>query len=279
MAMGDYGVLLKEMMARGGAVAEDPFDMSGKVALVTGAGTGIGAAIAKLFAAKGARLVLAGRKIGPLETVADEVRKRGGDVITVPTDVRDADACEALVEAARARYGRLNFLINNAGGSRTKDYASWTLKDYDDMLALNLRSVWVLTRAAATLMEAGDAVVNISSGASLHPVPHSAPYGVAKAGVNNLTSVMSVDLAAKGIRVNCIAPGTIMSEGFLRAMERMELDPSIAGGQNPTGRPGMPDEIAWPVLFFCSSASGFITGQTIYAGGGPVGVYERPEPR
>jgi len=272
-------MLLKEMIARGGAVAEDPFDMSGRVVLVTGAGTGIGAAIAKLFAARGAHLILASRKIGPLESVADEVRKHGGDVMIFPTDVRDADACEALVEATRARYGRLNFLINNAGGSRTKDYASWTLKDYDDMLALNLRSVWVLTRAAATLMEAGDAVVNISSGASLHPIPHSAPYGIAKAGVNNLTSVMSVDLATRGIRVNCVAPGTIMSEGFLRAMERMELDPGVAGGQNPTGRPGMPDEIAWPVLFLCSSASGFITGQTIYAGGGPVGVFERPEPR
>jgi len=162
-------------------------------------------------------------------------------------------------------------LVNNAGGSRAKTYDTWTLKDFDDMVSLNLRSVWVLSRAAAARMTAGGSIVNISSAASLRPVPHSAPYGAAKAAMNNLTATMAVDLAPRGIRVNCIAVGTVKSEGFMRAMDRMGLDPDEAGGHNALGRPGTPEEIAWPSLFLVSAASSFMTGETIHVGGGPIG--------
>jgi NAD(P)-dependent dehydrogenase (short-subunit alcohol dehydrogenase family) len=254
-----------------------PFDFSGKVVLITGGGTGIGRATALLFARHGADVVVAGRKIDPLEETARQVRELGRAATVVPTNVKDEAACEALVAATVATYGRLDFLVNNAGGSRAKTWRTWTMKDFDDMLSLNLRSVWVLSRAAAAAMHetGGGAIVNISSGAAMFPVPHSAPYGAAKAGVQNLTAVMAVDLGSWNIRVNCIAPGTIKSEGFVNAMERMNLVPDEAGGNNPVGRAGLCEEIAWPILFCCSPAAGFINGETIYAGGGPANWHGR----
>jgi len=262
------------------AFPTDPFDFSGKAALITGAGTGIGRSCARLFAQHGADVVLAGRKEAPLDETAEMCRAFGVSAVVVPTDVKSPEACEALAAAAKDAFGRIDFLVNNAGGSRAKTYETWALSDFDDMLSLNLRSVWVLSRAAAAVMRdggQGGAIVNISSGASLYPVPHSAPYGAAKAAVNNLTEVMAVDLARWAIRVNCVAPGTIKSEGFVRAMNRMGLEPDVAGGANPVGRAGLPEEIAWPVLFLCSPAAGFVNGQTIYAGGGPAGVRTRPD--
>ena len=248
----------------------DPFDFSGRVALITGGGTGIGRATARLFAERGADVALAGRKREPLEETAALVTSLGRRATVLPTDVKDAEACEALAAAAMQAHGRIDYLVNNAGGSRAKSYTTWTLADFDDMLALNLRSVWVLSRAVASLIResGGGAIVNISSGASLFPVPHSAPYGAAKAAVNNLTMTLSVDLAKFGIRVNCIAPGVVRTEGFDRAMSRMNLDPATMG-RNAQGRVGEPEEIAWPALFLATPASSFMTGQTIAVAGGP----------
>lgn len=257
----------------------NPFDFTGKVAVITGGGTGIGRATARLFAEFGGDIVLAGRRVEALEETAGMIHALGRKATVAPTDVKDADACEALIAMAAEEHGRIDFLVNNAGGSRARTYATWTLRDFDDMLALNLRSVWVLSRAAAAHMHkvGGGSIVNISSGASLAPVIHSSPYGVAKAGVNNLTAVMALDLGSWNVRVNCIAPGTTKSEGFLRAMEKLGNEPDVAGGNNPAGRAGLPDEIAWPVIFCCSPAAGYLNGQTIYVGGGPVGAGRSPD--
>ncbi|WP_242129507.1 SDR family NAD(P)-dependent oxidoreductase [Sphingobium sp. Sx8-8] len=244
-------------------------DLTGKVAIITGSGTGIGRASAVLLAQQGADIVLAGRKEGPLDESAGQVRALGRRASVIPTDVKDSDACEALVARTMEEFGRIDILLNNAGGSRAKSLDAWTLADFHDMIALNLTSVWVLSLAAARHMRGtGGSIINISSMASLRAVPHSAPYGVAKAGVNNMTSVMAVDLAPFGIRVNCIAVGTIKSEGYIRAMERMGLDPDVSGAGNPMGRPGLPEEIAWPVLFLASDASSYVTGQTLAVNGG-----------
>jgi NAD(P)-dependent dehydrogenase (short-subunit alcohol dehydrogenase family) len=247
------------------------FDLSGKVAVVTGAGSGIGRASARLYAQHGANVVLAGRQQGVLEETAQILRSMGREAIVIPTDVKNPDACERLVAGTIDVFGRLDIMLNNAGGSRAKDLDSWSLTDFNDMIALNLTSVWILTLAAARTMRVhGGAIVNVSSLASFRPIPHSAPYGAAKAAVNNLTAVLSVDLAKYGIRVNAVAPGTTKSEGFLRAMDRLSLDPD-ASGSSVTGRSAEPEELAWPILFLSSPAASFITGQTLVVAGAPLG--------
>jgi NAD(P)-dependent dehydrogenase (short-subunit alcohol dehydrogenase family) len=253
------------------ALLQNPFDLAGKTAVVTGGGTGIGRASALLYARYGANLVLAGRTLESLDRTADEVRAQGVRATVIVTDVRDAAACERLIARTIHTYGRLDILLNNAGGSRSKSLDHWSLKDFNDMITLNLTSVWTLSLAAARVMrERGGAIVNVSSMASLRPIPHSAPYGAAKAGVNNLTAVLSADLAKFAIRVNAVAPGMTKSEGLMRAMDKLLLDPDT-GGSSLTGRCAEPEEIAWPILFLSSPAASFITGQTLAVAGAPLG--------
>jgi NAD(P)-dependent dehydrogenase (short-subunit alcohol dehydrogenase family) len=248
-----------------------PFDLSGKTAIVTGGGSGIGRACALLYARSGADLVLAGRSATSLNQTAESVRALGVQATAIITDVRDAAACEHLVEQTIRLYGRLDILLNNAGGSRSKSLDDWCLSDFNDMIALNLTSVWILSLAAARQMRKdGGAIVNVSSMASLRPIPHSLPYGIAKAGVNNLTAVLAVDLAKFGIRVNAVAPGTAKSDGFRRAMKQLQLDPDT-NGSSIVGRSAEPEEIAWPILFLSSPAASFITGQTLAVCGAPLG--------
>jgi NAD(P)-dependent dehydrogenase (short-subunit alcohol dehydrogenase family) len=257
----------------------DPFDFTGRVALITGGGTGIGAAIARLFAERGCDVVLAGRRPEPLEETAAIARALGRKASAIPADVADPAACQTLVDQAVQAHGRLDFLVNNAGASRSGSFETWTIEDFDAMYALNLRAVWAISRAAAPHIRdsGGGAIVNISSGASLSPSPFVAPYGAAKLGMNYLTQVLAVDLASWGIRVNCIASGAVKSDAFVNAMTRQGIDPDVAGGSNPMGRAGVPDEIAWPTLFLCSPGASYMNGQVISVSGGPVG-YRGPSP-
>ncbi len=248
------------------------FDLSGQVAVVTGGGTGIGRATAHVLADYGARVVLASRKVDNLEKVAAELAERGHQALVVPTDVRNVEDCTRLVDTTVAELGRLDILVNNAGGSHSYPLESWSVERFQNMIDLNLRSVFVLSVAAAAQMEkvGGGAIVNISSGASEMGLPYVAPYGAAKAGVNNLTKTFAGAWTPKGIRVNCIAVGAVASEGFVKEMQRIGRDPDDVGGaSNAVGRAGRPEEIAYPILFLVSRASSFLSGETIYVGGGP----------
>jgi len=250
----------------------DIFALDDRVAVITGGGTGIGRAAAHVLAARGARVVIASRKVQNLEQVADELREDGYECLVVPTDVRDADQCEALIARAAEHFGRLDILVNNAGGSWSLPLEQWTLDRWQNMIDLNLRSVFVLSVAASKhMIERGaGAIVNISSGASEIGLPFVAPYGAAKAGVNNLTKTFAGAWTPHGVRVNCIAVGAVASEGFLRAMDRAGLDPDKVGGaSNAVGRAGRPEEIAYGILFLVSDAASFLSGETIYMGGGP----------
>jgi NAD(P)-dependent dehydrogenase (short-subunit alcohol dehydrogenase family) len=249
----------------------DVFDQTGRVVVITGGGTGIGRATALLFAELGADVVLASRKVANLEAVATEVEALGRKAMVAPTDVRVVEECEALIDGAIAEMGRVDVLVNNAGGSHNHRFEDWTPDYYQNMLDLNLRSVFVLSHRVAPHMQArgSGAIVNVSSGAAAQGLPEVAPYGAAKAGVENLTKSFAAALTPSGIRVNCVRVGAIKSEGFVRAMEKVGRDPDAVGGAaSATGRAGDPEEIAWPIVFFASDASTYISGETIFAGGG-----------
>lgn len=250
---------------------DNVFDLAGQVAVVTGGGIGIGRATALVLAAHGATVVLASRKTENLDAVADEVVSAGGRAVVHTVDVSDRTACNALVESTLRDLGRLDILVNNAGGSRSRDDAMWTDDDWDRMMNLNLRSVWLLSRVAAAAMAEGNggAIVNIASGAAITPRPLHAPYGTAKAGVIHLTSILAAEFGPRGVRVNCIAPGLIRTEGFVRAMTLLGRDPDDQSSRVPVGRPGDPFEIAYPILFLASRAASYVHGETLYIGGGP----------
>jgi NAD(P)-dependent dehydrogenase (short-subunit alcohol dehydrogenase family) len=252
------------------------FSVDGRVALITGGGTGIGRGAALVLAEHGADVVLAGRRPDPLESTAKEVMAMGRRALAVPTDITTADACGHLVDAVTNEFGRLDILVNCAGGAETKSIMKWPDDDFENVLALNFKAVWHLSKAAAKPMisQGKGAIVNISSGASLLAMPQAAAYGAAKAAVNNLTGSMAAAWAKKGVRVNAIAVGAVRAATLIDDAARYGLDPEAIAMTNGVGRLGEPDEIGYGVLFFASDASSFCSGQTLYMHGapGPAGV-------
>jgi NAD(P)-dependent dehydrogenase (short-subunit alcohol dehydrogenase family) len=249
----------------------DRFSLDGRVAIITGGGTGIGRGSALVLAQHGADVVLAARRPEPLASTAAEIEVLGRRVVTASTDVTSPEECQQLVDTTLEQLGRVDILVNNAGGAQTKSLSKWTEEEWLQVMALNLGSVWFLSRAAAKpMLEQGKgAIVNISSGASLLAMPQAAPYGAAKAGVNNLTGSMASAWTGRGVRVNAIAVGAVRAASLLDDLERYGLDPEAVGMTNASGRLGEPEEIAHGVLFFASDASSFCSGQTLYMHGGP----------
>ncbi len=247
-----------------------------RVALITGGGTGIGRGAALVLAEHGADVVLAGRRPEPLESTAREVEALGRRALAVPTDVTTASGCRKLVETTLDEFGALDILVNCAGGAETKSILKWPDDDFERVLTLNFKAVWHLSKAAAKPMMAQGkgAIVNISSGASLLAMPQAAPYGAAKAAVNNLTGSMAAAWAKKGIRVNSIAVGAVRAATLTDDAARYGLDPEAIALSNGLGRLGEPDEIGYGVLFFASDAASFCSGQTLYMHGapGPAGI-------
>ena len=245
-------------------------DLTGRVAIVTGGGTGIGRAIAHVFADHGARVVLASRKIENLERVASELQEAGHGALVVPTDVRERDAVEAMVERTVEAYGRVDVLVNNAGGNHRVAAAEVTDSIWDRMVNLNLRGPFLCSQAVFPVMskQSGGVIVNISSEAANSGAREFMPYGSAKAGLQQMTRMLAAEWAEHGIRVNCVAAGLTKTEGFIRGRVLAGLDPDAHVGSNAMGRPGRPEEIAYPVLFLASDAASFMTGETIAVSGG-----------
>jgi NAD(P)-dependent dehydrogenase (short-subunit alcohol dehydrogenase family) len=188
-------------------------------------------------------------------------------------DVTDKAQCQQLVDTALGAFGRLDILINCAGGAPLKSIDAWTDDDWRKLIALNLEAVWNLSQLAAKAMiaQGKGAIVNISSGASLKAMPMSPIYGAAKAGVNSLTGSLAAAWTPKGVRVNAIAVGAVRAPTLTDELDRLGIDPATMGKGNALGRLGEPEEIGAAALFFASDMASFCSGQTLLMNGGPVG--------
>jgi len=250
----------------------DLLDLSDRVAIVTGGGTGIGAATARLFAAHGADVVIAARTASGLKrTAAEGEQASGRRSVAVPTDVKDEEQVIRLVARTVDALGRVDILVNNAGGTRMGPLSDIPTKAWDASFALNVRSAYLCTREAGRhfVAQRSGAIVNISSGAGVSGVTGGAHYSSSKAALQMFTRVTAAEWGPHGVRANCIAVGGVASERAVAAWEVAGIDQDELGAGNPLGRLGTPAEVASAILFFASDAASFVTGQTLSVDGGP----------
>ena len=239
-------------------------------ALVTGAGSGIGRAIAVGLAQAGADVALAGRRPEPIEEAAEQVRAHGARAAAIPTDVRDADQVEALIESTRAELGGLDALVHAAGVHSLARSTELTDEEVTGVVESNLIGAFRVVREAGKAMieDGGGAIVTIASLASIGGFPGRAAYGMSKAGVLSLTRTLGVEWADRGVRVNALIPGFVRTPISDSLVERGALDLEALERRTPMGRRAEPEEMAGPAVFLLSAASGFITGQSLVADGG-----------
>jgi NAD(P)-dependent dehydrogenase (short-subunit alcohol dehydrogenase family) len=245
-----------------------------KVAVVTGAAKGIGLACARALSAEGAKVVLADIEVAAGERAAEEIQAGGAEALFVACDVGDKAQVDALIDSAVAAYGRLDCAVANAGIVHACDFLELAEADFDRVLRVNLKGVFLTGQAAARRMVAqgtGGTIVNMSSVNAVMAIPAITPYVVAKGGVNQLTKAMAVALADKGIRVNAIGPGSIMTEVF-RQVADDEAAVNRILSRTPLGRVGEPEEVARVAVFLACEDSSYITGQTIYPDGGRLAL-------
>ncbi len=253
----------------------DPFSIEGKVTIVTGGGTGIGVAIARAFAARGAPVLIASRNAAHLEPVRDRIRADGGRCEMKVIDVRDAAQCEAMVAEAIAHFGRVDVLVNNHGASIASPSLDLSPNGWKAVLEINLSGTFFASRAAARQMipQGGGAIINLSSVAGVLGAATMAPYGASKAGIINLTLSHAAEWGAHGIRVNCIAPGPIDTEGAaLRTWPNPKVREAVIRSR-ALGRFGTIEEVAWPCVFLASDAASYITGAVLMVDGGSAPRY------
>ncbi|MBX9758274.1 MAG: 7-alpha-hydroxysteroid dehydrogenase [Beijerinckiaceae bacterium] len=245
------------------------FRLDGDVALVTGAGAGIGRAIALTFASAGARVVVTDRAADGARAVAETIHSAGGHALALPCDVTQPAQLDAAVNAGVEAFGSLTILVNNAGGGGPKPF-EMPLDDFRWAFELNVFSLFRLTQLAVPHMEAAGrgAVLNISSMAGENKNQRMASYGSSKAAVNHLTRNIAFDLGPKNIRVNTIAPGAIRTDA-LSTVLTSHVEAAMLR-HTPLGRLGEPGDIANAALFLCSPAASWISGQVLTVSGGGV---------
>lgn len=247
----------------------DAFKLDNQVAIVTGAGAGIGRAIAQLFAQAGAAVVVSDLKEQAAADVAQEIIAAGGKAIAVGCDVTDETALTELVDKALAAFGKITLLVNNAGGGGPKPF-DMSMDEFNRAYQLNVFSVFRLCQLCAPHMEAahGGAILNISSMSAENKNINMAAYGSSKAALSHLTRNIAFDLGPKGIRVNAIAPGAIKTDA-LASVLTPEIEQTMLK-HTPLARLGETRDIAYGALYLCSGAASWVSGQVLTISGGGV---------
>lgn len=247
-------------------------ELDGKVALITGAGSGIGRAIAVLFAREGAKVVVADISDNDGKQTVALIKRERGDAIFVHGDVSQSVSVKGMVETTVKKYGRLNVLVNNAGIESTGSVTEITEEAWDKVIDINLKGTFLCSKhSAPRIVENGGVIINIASVLGLIGSKGEAAYCASKGGIVALTRAMALDFAFQGIRVNCICPGSVLTPTFKRVMNALgNYESSLARNMEkiPLKRVAEPEEIAQAALYLASDRSSYITGSALVIDGG-----------
>jgi 2-deoxy-D-gluconate 3-dehydrogenase len=246
------------------------FDLSGRVAVITGGNGGIGLGMAKGMAAAGATIVVAGRDAAKNTAAVSEILSAGGKASAIPVDVLVEESCRALIADTTKTHGRLDILVNNAGMSIRKQPEDYTLAEWHTVLDSNLTSAFLCSQAAYPAMKKGGAgkIINIGSMMSIFGAPFATAYAASKGGMVQMTKSLATAWAKDGIQVNAILPGWIDTALTRRAREQVNgLHDSVLK-RTPAARWGVPDDFAGIAVFLAAPASDFVTGAAIAVDGG-----------
>lgn len=252
------------------------FDLDGQTAIITGAGRGIGEEIAHTFAGCGANIVAAARTESEIAATVDDVEAEYGvEGLVVPTDLRDVDEIEALVEHTVAEFGQSEILINNAALNLTNPPAEQTMEEVDAMMDVNLKAVFALTQRWRGQFVESDAengrVINISSNSALFGIPAMTAYGATNSGILALTRGFAATMAQEGVTVNAVVPGLTKVgriEELLEKQDRGEIEQIHRMEEHPLQRAAEPEEIAFAALYFAHELAGYTTGTSLVVDGG-----------
>jgi NAD(P)-dependent dehydrogenase (short-subunit alcohol dehydrogenase family) len=248
------------------------FHLTNRIAIVTGGGSGIGRRVAMAFSEYGAKLVVVDINQDAAAHVVSEIEAKRGEAIAIPVDVTQPKEVQKMVDLALKSYGRIDILFNNAGINIRGPAETYSLEDWNKVIATNLTGMFICAQAVGRVMmkQGGGKIINTASVSAKLGHPGNLAYAAAKHGVIGIAKVMAVEWAKYHVNVNCIAPGVIRTSMTAKAFTDAEMYKELVS-KVPMGRLGEPDDLVGAVIFLASEASNYITGQTIYIEGGRMG--------